>query len=332
MFHIKKQILSALLYFALIANSSANTTNLLDTSYSLFLSDIKENSIRNREWNEADWNKYTREQSAQFPIKDKDTFYRLVTNALINLNDHHSFLMNKDKLLNQTKKNVGLINTVRVENGIGIINIPNNMMDKFDTPEGMLSEAVVAEFHKQLNAIKHQVTKGWIIDLSQNSGGNMYPMIGSLSDFFVNQNLGGFYIYQYGKKPVAQKMSFDGRNFKYDDQVDISFKMQYPIGTINLPTVVIISHDTASSGEILALALERQPNVKIIGQASFGLATCNSMMTLPNQLGHYMLTIGNDLDKSDNPLLSEKVIPNILIDTNTQDPIQVAKSIIEEAE
>jgi len=218
---------------------------------------------------------------------------------------------------------------VRVENGIGIINIPHNMQDTVDTPEAMLNEKVVADFHEKLDAIKHQVTKGWIIDLSQNIGGNMYPMIGALSDFFINQNLGGFYLYQYGKDPVTQKMSFDGMNFKYDDQVDISFKKPYPIGTNHLPTVVIISHDTASSGEMLALALQRQPNVKLIGQPSSGLATCNYKMTLPNQLGHYMLTVGNDLDKEDKPLLSENVTPDIFIDTNIKDPIHVAKEIIE---
>lgn len=80
---------------------------------------------------------------------------------------------------------------------------------------------------------------------------------------------------------------------------------------------------------MLALALERQPNITMIGQPTYGLATVNSLIALPNQLGHYMLTIGNDLDKDDQPLLNEKVTPQILIDSDTKDPIEIAKEMIE---
>lgn len=326
-----KQILSLLILIAINASVLASPIGKFDNTYNQFLEDVKENSIRNRDWDASAWDKYIREQKVNAPINDKETLYHLVRTALGNLNDHHSFLMIRNEPSNQIKKSETLTNTVRVENGIGIITIPNNMDDVVDsTPESLLNEHVVSEFHEKLDAIKHQVTKGWIIDISQNSGGNMYPMIGSLSDFFVNQNLGGYYVYQYGKKPVTQKINFDGKNFKFDDdQGAMSFKKQYPIGTVRLPTVVIISNETASSGEMLALALERQPYIKMIGQPTYGLATCNSMMALQGELGNYMLTVGNDLDKDDQPLLDERVMPGVLVNPDDKNPIEVAKEIIE---
>lgn len=328
--NLYKYLFSITLIFFIHGVANAQSNESYDDSFHHFLADVKENSIRNRDWSEADWNNYIQAQSAKLPVNNKQVFYKLVTEALQDLNDHHSFLI-PATLPHDNKKLTS--NKVRVEEGIGIIDIPNNYIpnrlgDNVDTND-FLNESVVAEFHTQLEAIKPQVTKGWIINLSENSGGNMYPMLGCLSDFFVNKNIGGFYLYQLGKEPVTQKIYFDGKHFIFDGEIGATFKNSYPAGTVSLPTVVIISHQTASSGEVVALALERQPNITLIGQPSFGLATGNSMMMLPNKLGRYMLTVGNDLDKNDKPLLSEKVYPAILFDFKSENLIQAAKQVIQ---
>ena len=151
----------------------------------------------------------------------------------------------------------------------------------------------------------------------------MYPMLACLSDF-----IGGFYLYEDNKKPLKQAISFDGKNFSFDDKVGLSYKNYYPIGTITLPVIVIISNKTASSGEFVALALERQPNVHLIGQPSAGFATANISMELPNKLGYYALTVGDYFDNKDKPLLTEQVKPSILFYVSNETMLEKAKKLI----
>ncbi len=64
-----------------------------------------------------------------------------------------------------------------------------------------------------------------------------------------------------------------------------------------------------------------------MGQTTHGLATGNELMILPNQLGHYMLTVANNLDEYDRPLLNEKVEPSFVLD-KALNQIEEAKKLL----
>ena len=72
-------------------------------------------------------------------------------------------------------------------------------------------------------------------------------------DFISNQNVGGCYYYGTDYPEHLLKNTFDGQSFRMNDQLIFSYKKSYPIGTITLPTVVLIGKKTGSSGEGLAL-------------------------------------------------------------------------------
>ena len=314
-----------LVTFNLIFNVSfAQSNSLLENSFRQFLVEVRADSIRNNDWNAEDWDKYTHQELLQLPLKNKETYYKAVRQALTDLGDHHSFLIGTQKTMIKkvnTKQNIPEIVSMRVDEGIGVV----TMSSYFDADP--FNELFIEQFHRELEKITPLVNKGWIIDLRNNSGGNVYPMIASISDFISNQNVGGCYYYGTNYPEHLLKNSFDGQSFRMNDQLIFSYKKSYPIGTITLPTVVLIGEKTGSSGEGLALTLERQPNVILAGQSTFGLATGNEFMALPDDLGHYMLTICHDLDKNDKPLLSEKVEPAIYLMSDS-DQIYEAKKII----
>lgn len=159
----------------------------------------------------------------------------------------------------------------------------------------------------------------------------MYPMLACLSDFWINRELGGFYVYSENNDPVVQKLSFNGQSFLYDNEEAFTYKQRYSIGTIVLPTIVLIGHNTSSSAEFLALALKRQPNIILAGQTTYGLATGNALVSLSNDLGQYMLTVAHDLDENNLPLLTEKIEPQIVIGMEDEQ-IKEAKNLLKATE
>lgn len=51
----------------------------------------------------------------------------------------------------------------------------------------------VEEFHNSFSIEAKSVTKGWVIDLTENTGGDLNPMISALAPLFTNKDLDGFY-------------------------------------------------------------------------------------------------------------------------------------------
>jgi|GEM_PF-2441509 C-terminal processing protease CtpA/Prc len=314
---------------ALTNNYQPNPT-FFESSFRRFLQDVNENSIRNRDWNKENWQKYINTQLKKLPINNKQEFNEAVQSALKDLNDNHSFLVIEKNHHSNTHPHNYTNNFIRVKDGIGIIHITTNItLDFINQKDAVLNEHTVKRFHDELAKIKSSVSKGWIIDLQNNEGGNMYPMLACLSDFLSKKNLGGFYMYKNNNKTtLKQIVSFDGKNFLFNNKITLSYNNNYPVGTITLPTIVIINNRTASSGEFIALALQRQPNVILIGQHSSGTATANVNMKLPNKLGCYMLAVGHYLNKDDKPLLTEKVNPGMLFLDPKTNFIEEAKKLI----
>lgn len=77
----------------MVTVSFAQSNSVLENSFHQFLADIRANSIRNYDWNSADWDNYTHQELLQLPLKNKETYYKAISQALTELGDHHSFLI-----------------------------------------------------------------------------------------------------------------------------------------------------------------------------------------------------------------------------------------------
>lgn len=306
--------------------SIKNNQNRLESVFKQTLSDIQQNSIKNFEWKELDWQNYHDNQIKRLPIFTKKYFYTCIENALKDLHDNHSVLIKKHNVVTTTSNIPVKKLSIKVEKGIGIINFPA-LITEVDRQDAILSEALVTECNNKIESIASHVTGGWIIDLTQNSGGNMFPMLAALSYFYNEPNLGGFYS-RIKNKTEKALLFFDGQSFTFDTQdFNLSYKTKFKTNQNRLPVVVLIGKNTASSGEFLALALKRQHQVILAGQESGGSATGNEVMQLSHDLGSYALTVAYFLDANNQPFLEEKINPTFKLKDN-ENIMSQAKQLI----
>ncbi len=119
--------------------------------------------------------------------------------------------------------------------------------------------------------------RGWIVDLRQNTGGNMWPMIAAVAGLLDRGVLGHFLLpdgqrrawclnrshISLGGKPVAR---VHGRPHRRDQA----------------PLAVLISARTASAGEAALVALQAQSPTRTFGTATAGMTTGNITHVLPD--------------------------------------------------
>lgn len=119
--------------------------------------------------------------------------------------------------------------------------------------------------------------RGWIVDLRQNTGGNMWPMIAAVAGLLDRGVLGHFLLpdgqrqawslnrrhISLGRKPIAR---VHGRPRRRDQA----------------PLAVLISDRTASAGEAALVALQAQSPTRTFGTATAGMTTGNITHVLPD--------------------------------------------------
>ena len=137
-----------------------------------------------------------------------------------------------------------------------------------------------------------------IIDVCDNFGGNLYPMIMGLKSLFVSSI-----------RPVSYGFSFDNNPqhdvyFSYDksDQhnriyFNDKFKKKHAhndllmIGKIG----IIVNKNTSSSGEFVAFLFQGRDNVKIFGEKTAGYLSTNSTLKINN---NYIIALTTGLAKN----------------------------------
>jgi C-terminal processing protease CtpA/Prc len=163
---------------------------------------------------------------------------------------------------------------------------------------------------------------GIVLDFSANSGGNMWPMLSGLSPLLSEGLLGAFQD-SSGKKNIIEKKagSIFYKGHIASAQAVTFYQQHYPV----LPIAVIVGAKTASSGEIVSILFDGQPNVRSFGQRTAGYATANTTYRLPNG-GKAMITTAVTLNREG------KVFERFMVpDTVTTEPLAAATSWLQES-
>ncbi len=132
--------------------------------------------------------------------------------------------------------------------------------------------------------------QGYIIDLRSNPGGLLDQAVG-VSDLFIG---GGRIVSTHGRHP-------DSHQYFEAEAGDL---------TDNSPLVVLINGSSASASEIVAAALQDAGRAVVVGSASFGKGTVQTVLRLPNQ-GELTLTWARFHAPSGYPLHRRGVLPDI---------------------
>ena len=211
-----------------------------------------------------------------------------------------------------------------LDNQYGYILMPSiNFEDISKENIHKVSQPLYDEISKVENSKK---TKGWIIDLRFNSGGNSMPMLLALYDFLGDNVV-------YGTLDIDKKRinttKLNKGNYLDNDTITSYIKIKSKKLT-ETKVAIITGIITASSGEITALAFKGRKNTFYVGEPTNGRTTTNDKRLLP--FGAFMaLTIGYDCDR--NGVFYDKIVPdvslskqdnfdNLLLDKNIQEAIK----------
>ncbi len=149
----------------------------------------------------------------------------------------------------------------------------------------------------QLRALDAQQPKAWIIDLTENDGGSIFPMIwhfASLIDVDSTYAL-------VARDGVEEKQKVRMNNLNDHDQkmaklFDLEYDQIPPIDikNKNVPIVLLVSRFTSSSGEFFAAHFKGQKNVTIMGQTTSGHTSANEQFAVGN---NYMINLTTSVIK-----------------------------------
>jgi C-terminal processing protease CtpA/Prc len=156
----------------------------------------------------------------------------------------------------------------RLRDGIGLIRLP-----------GFIGSAAQGQTYAQaarmkIDALKQQGVCRFILDLREDTGGNMYPMLDGISGLLEPGLLGTFETPQRKYIPWVLKGGIVAAQPPQDTR---------PIASVNrttLPVAVLIGPHTGSSGEFTAMSLEGRANTRFFGAPTAGYVTGNVPVTL----------------------------------------------------
>lgn len=155
--------------------------------------------------------------------------------------------------------------------------------------------------------------KGIIVDLRMNNGGNSAPMISGVGPLFHLDTLG------YGVDRDGNFLSptrlIDGVVVNDKGENTVTVKNTCTINK-EFPVAVLIGKSTLSSGEILALFLAQQSNVKTFGEPTVGYSNATEGFLFGNRQGYLLLSVNKIADASKNVNEEMLIRPNVQIKNN----------------
>ncbi|GAB3384355.1 S41 family peptidase [Amycolatopsis echigonensis] len=174
-----------------------------------------------------------------------------------------------------------------VSDGIAVLKIPGFVSD----PAG--ERRYVAAGVAALRAVEAQASCGWIVDLRDDTGGNMWPMLTVLAPLLGDGIAGSFSA--PGAAPtfwsVRDGRAWSGEVPRTDEVNPVRLSRPAP------PVAVLTSRITASSGEATLIAFRGLGRAATFGGATAGFATANDVFALADG-AKLVVTSAVDVDRA----------------------------------
>jgi C-terminal processing protease CtpA/Prc len=148
-------------------------------------------------------------------------------------------------------------------------NIAYLKLPTFVSNEKNLMALYVDSVQNMIARFDAQNPKGYIIDLSYNGGGNCFPMIAGVGPLIGN---GVCEMSFSGDGSISEIIYTEGWTGR-DTTLVFKKSNPYHLKNANKPVAVIYGNETASSGEVTAIAFIGLPNAKSFGQPTGGYST-----------------------------------------------------------
>lgn len=243
-------------------------------------------------------------------LKTKEDAHILIQHVLSYLRaagDNHSFLLKRaDAKENEVKNTDGRIPYGKlIENNIGYIYVPgfSSMSDTASLHFATKIQSIIQELEKTK-------LKGWVVDLRENTGGNMYPMIAGLGPLLNEGTLGNFVLPT--KKTTYRWFYEEGKTGAKNSTI-LKIKQPYNLKNKNNKVAVLVGDHTSSSGEMTAISFMGQHNVLLFGGKTGGYTTGNAGHKLSD--GSYLFVAGSYVSDRNNKRIIGPIQPDILMDS-----------------
>ncbi|MBF02211.1 MAG: hypothetical protein CMP76_02830 [Flavobacterium sp.] len=267
---MKKKILIIIIVLTFLLSCKNNATKSISPTAKKYIDEvitILENNSVNR--NKIEWEKFKRKiySKAKNAIEIEDT-YPSIFLAIKEINDKHSYfepINNANRIDNE--KPLPQFKDELIPNDIGYIRISYCLGNEYQNQDYI--QAILNKIKKQ----NHTNIKGWIVDLRDNFGGNMWPMLLSVEPFLGNGKVG--YFLNCNGQYESWKL-FEGKAY-LNDTIIANQENVFQLKNNNPYVAVLINNQTASSGEAISIAFKGRNKTKFFGDTTYGVSTgCKS--------------------------------------------------------
>jgi hypothetical protein len=133
---------------------------------------------------------------------------------------------------------------------------------------------------------------GWLLDLRNNLGGNLWPMLAGLGPLLGDGSIGGSLAPDGERRHVWYE---DGKA-GLDEFVQLRVRAPYELRRQNAPIAVLVNSSTASAGELLAIAFAARPETRSFGTPTRGATTVTRTFPLRDGAA-LVLAVASTLDR-----------------------------------
>lgn len=197
-----------------------------------------------------------------------------IRSALRDLGDNHSFLIPPSDTFGQGTSREG--GGVGVESDLiddrwGFLSIPG-----YDLAPPDLNRRFAEEIQEQIRELDQGDVSGWVIDLRENPGGNMWPMLAGVGPI-LGEGVVGYFV---GPDGARAPWSYDGGVAYRDSEEAVAVVAPYVLNRPEPPVAVLTGPATTSSGEAIVVAFRRRVGARSFGAGTAGLSTSNTLYEL----------------------------------------------------
>lgn len=259
------------------------------------LSLLRDNALH---WPSVDEAAFTERHVARAArVRTQAALHEVVNAALRELGDRHSRLIPR----RDGGKRKQALPSGSYGAALGYLEVPAFSSGSREVPAEVYADrlrTLIAD-HREKGA------RGWIVDLRENGGGNMWPMLAGLAPLLGEGPVGSFV---HPSKGVVGVWRASSRTAGPGD-------MASPSGAedqTGRPVAVLTSDRTASSGEAVAIAFRGRALSRSFGTPTRGLSTANISTTMPD--GAILAVTSSIMADRLGRAYGARIVPDVAVD------------------
>lgn len=224
-----------------------------------------------------DWNSVESELSIESDSGASVTDAHIFIGSLIRqLGDFHSHIVTNEMQCasySSCPKHPSACAPITGHGVVGYVGVPG-FVETSELPEPKYIEAI----RSGIADLNESELIGWIIDLRENGGGNMWPMLAALAGLLEGPTVGYF----INREKQKSSWSVEDGCSRLGNQVVSESAHFYDVKLqCHLPLAFLTGSRTSSSGEAVVVALKGRQRTRQFGSPTFGLSTANEGFQLP---------------------------------------------------